>query len=337
MQESRKDMNKKIRKVSDVWNKMVKIDRQSHGLISWLDSPLVQKYHLKKLKVKGEFISVTSFVVWVKEKYIKSTLDYGLSLGCADGALERHAISSNICSKFDAYDISEKSIKIAKKEAKKENLDSYINYQVANVNKIVLSKNKYNIAFGSMAVHHFLNLEHIFEELRKSLKPKGLSIVNEFVGPSQFQWTEKQIDIMNELLEILPEKYKVDLTSGDLKEQVYRQSIEAMNNYDPSEAIRSNDIVPLIAKYFDIEERIDYGGTILHILLQNIVGNFNPSRDEDITILRLLCYIEERLIKERVLPSDFAIIVARNNKPKLINLRSGIQRLWNYMLSGKCD
>jgi SAM-dependent methyltransferase len=330
-----KELEKNIRKVSDVWDKMIKIDRQSRGLINWLDSPLVQKYYLKKLLVNGEPISVTSFVVWVKERYIKSKLlDYGLSLGCADGALERHAITLNICSKFDAYDISGESIKIAKKEAKKAGLDTYINYQVADVNKIVLSKNTYDIAFGSMAVHHFLNLEHIFDELRKSLKPNGLFILNEFVGPSQFQWTEKQINIANELLEILPKKYKVDLTSGDLKERIYRPSIEFMNDYDPSEAIRSSDIVPLIAKYFDIEERIDYGGTILHILLQNIVGNFDPSKEEDIAILRLLAYMEEILIKEtfmthedphehennkvfsyqKVLPSDFAIIVARNNK-----------------------
>ncbi len=132
-----------------------------------------------------------------------------------------------------------------------------------------------------MAMHHFSNLEHIFNELRKSLKPNGLFILNEFVGPSQFQWTEKQINITNELLEILPEKYKVDLTTGDLKERIYRPAIEFMNDYDPSEAIRSSDIVPLVAKYFKIEERIDYGGTILHLLLQNIVGNFNPSKEED--------------------------------------------------------
>lgn len=160
-------------------------------------------------------------------------------------------------------------------------MSTCINYQVADVNKIVLSKNKYDIAFGSMAMHHFSNLEHIFNELRKSLKPNGLFILNEFVGPSQFQWTEKQINITNELLEILPEKYKVDLTTGDLKERIYRPAIEFMNDYDPSEAIRSSDIVPLVAKYFKIEERIDYGGTILHLLLQNIVGNFNPSKEED--------------------------------------------------------
>ena len=98
----------------------------------------------------------------------------------------------------------------------------------------------------------------------------------------------------------------------EIKEQVYRPSIDNMNNFDPSEAIRSCDIVPLVTKYFDIEERIDYGGTILHGLLQHIVGNFDPSKEEDIAILRLLGYFEDVLIKENVIPSDFTLIVARN-------------------------
>ena len=142
-------------------------------------------------------------------------------------------------------------------------------------------------------------------------------VFNEFVGPSQFQWSEKQLKIMNELLEILPNRYKVDVTSGRLKERIYRPSIEYMNETDPSEAIRSSEIVPLVIKYFDIEERVDYGGTILHLLLHTIVSNFDPSKEEDVAILRLLRYIEDILIKEKILPSDFTLIVARNNKSKL--------------------
>jgi SAM-dependent methyltransferase len=168
-------------------------------------------------------------------------------------------------------------------------------------------------------MHHFLNLEHIFEELRKSLKPKGLLIVNEFVGPSQFQWTDKQLIIINELLEILPERLKVDVRSGRLKVPVRKPSIESMNENDPSEAIRSSDIIPLVYKMFYVEERIDFGGTILHMLLDAIIANFNLAKEEDIAILRLLGYIEDILIKEKVISSDFTLIVARDIKPKRRN------------------
>lgn len=216
---------------------------------------------------------------------------------------------------IDASDISESSIRVAKGKARAKGIKN-INFFVEDANSLTIDDDRstYDLILSAGALHHIKELENLFLVLQKNLTLSGYFVINEFCGPSQFQWSEKQLKIMNELLEILPDRYKVDVTSGRLKERIYKSSIEYMNENDPSEAIRSNKIVPLATQYFNIEERVDYGGTILHILLQNIVGNFNPSKEEDVAILRLLCYIEEILIKEKVLQSDFAIIVARNNK-----------------------
>jgi len=312
---------KNVEKASCYWDEHCKLHEEPSVLISWLDSPLVQDRCLKKLRVGDKLVSVTQWVLWVREKWVPSRLNYGLSIACGDGTLERHAISLNICSKFDAYDISSKSIEIAKGLSEEKGLGPCINYQAADINNIILDKDKYDIIFAGMAMHHFLNLEHIFAELRKSLKPNGLLVLIEFVGPSQFQWTDKQVSIINELLEILPERLKVDLRSGHLKEQCGKPSIEYMNQNDPSEAIRSSDIIPLVSKMFTVEERIDFGGTISHMLLDGIIANFNPGKEEDIAILRLLGYIDDILIKEKVLSSDFSLIVARNSKGSLKSLR----------------
>jgi hypothetical protein len=80
---------------------------------------------------------------------------------------------------------------------------------------------------------------------------------------------------------------------------------------NPSEAVRSAEIVPLIRQRFEIVQQTDFGGTILHMLLSDIVGNFDPESEADVTIVRLLCYLEKTLIAEGVLPSDFTLIVAR--------------------------
>lgn len=80
---------------------------------------------------------------------------------------------------------------------------------------------------------------------------------------------------------------------------------------DPSEAIRSSDIVPLIHRYFKVIEERDMGGTILQMLLANIVDNFDISKEEDLTLLKLLCYFENFVIEEKVLASDFKLLIAR--------------------------
>jgi hypothetical protein len=80
---------------------------------------------------------------------------------------------------------------------------------------------------------------------------------------------------------------------------------------DPSEAIRSAELVPLVDSHFEIIERIDFGGTILQLLLQDIAGNFAPENARDVAVLDLLWMLEDRLISAGQLPSDFTLLVAR--------------------------
>lgn len=299
-------------KVSSFWDENVKLHEKPSVPLSWLDAPIVMEHCLKKLTAGEKRISAIQWLLWVKEKLVPSVvLDYGLSLGCGDGTLERQALSMNICARFDAFDISGKSIGLAKTQAEEKGLSGLINYQVADLNTINLECNKYDIVFCGMALHHVQNLEHLFEELKKGLKPNGRFILTEFVGPSQFQWTDKQLGIIREILGLLPIRLKIDARSGTVKEYCVRPTVESMNELDPSEAIRSSDILPLVYKMWEVEERIDFGGTILHMLLDGIVANFDAAREEDVAILKLLEYFEDTLIKENVLPSDFTLIVAR--------------------------
>jgi hypothetical protein len=83
-----------------------------------------------------------------------------------------------------------------------------------------------------------------------------------------------------------------------------------MNASDPSEAIRSAEIIPLLSEYFTILEQKDYGGTILHMLLQNIIANFDHDNYKDKSILSLLILLENILIREKVIDSDFAFLAA---------------------------
>ena len=73
----------------------------------------------------------------------------------------------------------------------------------------------------------------------------------------------------------------------------------------------SEEIVAALSRRFEIERRRDYGGSILNPLLAGIVGNFDPAREDDAALLRLLALTERLLLREAALPSDFALLVAR--------------------------
>ena len=55
--------------------------------------------------------------------------------------------------------------------------------------------------------------------------------------------------------------------------------------------------------------RADFGGTLLQFVLADIAANFNEDDPKDVALLDLMSLLEEVLIAERVLPSDFAFFV----------------------------
>jgi SAM-dependent methyltransferase len=300
-------------KIADYWDRNVQVRERPppENVIHWLNSPLVGEHCLQKLSVHGKSLSVLEWLPWFKDKYVPHALESGLSLGCGDGALERHALALGICLHLDAHDVSPRSVEIAKAEAQRQGLSGRVTYHASNIDYISLAEDKYDVVFVGSAMHHFSRLEHVIAEIRRSLKTPGLIVINEFVGPSQFQWTDKQLQIINELLAILPHRLRYDVTTNTEKAPVARPTIESMNAIDPSEAIRSAEIMSALSKEFDIVERVDYGGTLLHPLLYAIVDNFRADSAEDRAILKLLGYIEDVLIREGVLDSDFSIVVLR--------------------------
>lgn len=78
---------------------------------------------------------------------------------------------------------------------------------------------------------------------------------------------------------------------------------------DPSEAVRSAEIVPVLQQYFDLVELRPLGGTILQFLLADIAGNFQQD-EAGAQLLEMLFAIEDALMAAGHLDSDFAYIVA---------------------------
>lgn len=309
---TRKFGSKKDNKTSEYWGKEAGTWQIGRG-IHWTEHVAIQQRLNKKVSGDPLKDAYQFFIDFLKEKGLNFPLSCCLTLGCGAGDLERGLAQYDFCKRHDAYDIADGAIKRAEEQAKADGL-SHIFYKVTDIDRISLSPDTYDVVFGVSSVHHFNKLEHIFSEVKKSLKPGGFFFLNEFVGPTKFQWTDKQLNIVNSLLQILPERYRVNKRDGTtIKTKYRRPSIAEMDTIDPSEAIRSEDILRLLPIYFEIVAKKDSGGTILHLLLQDIAGNFDYNNDQDMILLNMLFEIEDALMEIGEIPSDFAVIIARKN------------------------
>jgi hypothetical protein len=78
---------------------------------------------------------------------------------------------------------------------------------------------------------------------------------------------------------------------------------------DPTEAVRSEDVLPLARKFFRVEKEYAYGGGLLNPLLFGIVTNFRAGDPWDDMLLSRLCAAEQRLTESGEIEPDFRIFV----------------------------
>jgi SAM-dependent methyltransferase len=251
----------------------------------------------------------------IKRDYYPDAVGRALSLGCGGGALELQGIHWEIAKCFEGYDASSGAIELARKNAEEAKISQHLAYIVADLNKAKFEENRYDAVFASQSVHHIEALEHYMAQVVGALKKDGLFIVNEFVGPNQFQWSEPQLFHANRLLNLLPDELRIGIRGGKFIEAIDRPGIDHMNATDPTEAIRSADILSALDSNFELVEKRDFGGTLLHLILNNIAGNFTESTAH-IELLEMLISEEKRLIEKKEIVSDFTLVIAKNSKQK---------------------
>lgn len=304
---SRRNANEKTRAFWDKESGTWEIGRGLH----WTE--LIAVHERLNTKISGDrYIDLYLYLQkFVKERGLNLPVESCLTLGCGAGDFERALSKYNFCLRHVACDISDEAIKKAKAKAEAEGW-SHLFYEVTDINRISLPQNAYDVVFGIHSVHHFTELEHIFSETKKALKPGGFFVLYEFVGPTKFQWTDKQLNIINSILQFLPERYCVSRKDGStIKKKHWRPTLGEMDKIDPSEAVRSEDILKVLPSSFEVLERKALGGTILHVLLDGIAGNFDYDNPKDMRLLKMLFEIEDTFMEIGEIQSDFALVIAR--------------------------
>ena len=220
-----------------------------------------------------------------------------LSPGCGVGDKEIAFAKYSKVELIEAFDISEKNINKANEKKSKYKYDN-INFFVGNLYKFDFGKKQYDMVMFDSSLHHFDKIEEILEKIKISLKENGLFVINEYVGPNLFQWSNIQLKAANNILKTLPIKYRKRKRSNSVKSKIYRPGTIRMFLSDPSEAIASEDILPTIRKYFNVVEEKMFGGNILSILLKDISHNFLNDDQETVDLLDRLFSIEDNFMKE---------------------------------------
>lgn len=229
-----------------------------------------------------------------KTKISNRKLKRGISIGCGNGAKEMVLIEQGIVEFFDLFEISEVRVAQGKDLAYKKGLDNKIKFHTHDPFKLDL-KNSYDLVYWDNSLHHMLNVDDAVKWTYEVLRSQGMLLMDDFVGPSRFQWTDRSMEFASKIREILPEKYlkNPDNPSKLLSRKILRPNIKTLIQHDPTEAADSDRIIPSILKYFPNADLKFTGGCIYHLALNDVLANIDE--EEDSILLELILLTDEAL------------------------------------------
>lgn len=231
----------------EFWNR--EVVARTH--VTWMGDPLIRTYINESLSGSPHGWPLNWFAEWLNGR----TFQRALSVGCGSGGLERDLITRGICEEIDAFDGSAESIRIAREEAGRAGMGDQIRYWVGDFNAPRLASNAYDAVFAHHSMHHVAKLEKLYRALLRALKPDGLFYMDEYIGPSRHEWTDENFATHRAIYDALPRSARtVELLPMPIQP------------FDPSEAIRSAEIVPELRVGFEIVEKRNYGGNVLSVM-----------------------------------------------------------------------
>lgn len=283
-----------------VWNDAGHAEQLAHA--TWMNNTAVLMHLNERATGDPARDWLTS---WAHRWFVGDQLRV-LVLGCGEGWLERGIAQWPFIARIHAVDFAEEAVARARTAA--QGIDK-ITYGVVDLNRDELPRNAYDVVLAHSVLHHVANLEHAYAQIEGSMRPDATLIVNEYAGPARFQFSDDVLSIMNTLLRCLGRQPRA------------RPSEEQMIANDPTEAVRSDELIAFTEKFFDVRERKNIGGTILQHLLYEIAGDYRFEVPRERAIVEILCTIEAMLIDSGRVPCDYVIVAARKRGSSAMRAR----------------
>lgn len=257
------------------------------------------------LRVSGD--EAVDHVEHIKRRFLRGKAGLlAFSPGCGCGGNEIRWAETGLFRRIDACDLSAPRIAVARQAAANKGMGDILNFQAGDMQSAAAA-GPYDLVITEGALHHLYPMRSSLETIRGLLAPGGMLVINEFVGPSRFQWTRRQLQAANEQLDEIPEAYRRRWGDGKIKKRVDAPGRLRMLLADPSEAAESALILPLLKEIFLPLEIRNKGGTLACLVFHGIAHHYLQEDETALGILRTCLAKEDLLMHEGEIASDYVV------------------------------
>ena len=177
---------------------------------------------------------------------------------------------------FECLDINPDMLRRGEQLAREKSVEDNLEFKAVDLNYWDVQY-QYDIIIAAQCLHHFVELEVIFDKIYNYLSPAGYFLTHDMIGRNgHMRWPET-LDILNDFWKTLPDKYKYNHQLQRLEKEFsdWDCSVEGF------EGIRAQDILPLLVQKFHFEFFVWWGGVIDVFVDRSFGHNFNPNSEWD--------------------------------------------------------
>lgn len=243
-----------------------------------------------------------------------------VSVGAGDGSVEMDIAERMLAKGFrqfriDCLELSPHLIGRGEANARARGLGDIVRFIRADLTNWQAIR-RYGAAFAHHSLHHIEALEHVFDEIQRSLCDQGAFITSDMIGRNgHMRWPEVEA-ILSRIWSAMPDHYRYN-------HQLSRHE-PAFVNFDCTsegsfEGIRAQDIMPELLKRFHFEKYVAWGG-LTDVFVDRCFGhNLSQDNAEDCAFIDRLAQADRALLRLGAHTPTQLIAVMRKHPCALIS------------------
>ena len=235
------DVGLRVRRVDPTYQTTLRAERR-HWARPWFSDALASAY-MPPAVVAFDNTRLTGDAArpWLDDLLARGPFGTAAVLGCDDES--NHAatwLRAGGSPELDIYELSADVIRRSQVAVLRG-----ARFVETDLNFVRLPTARYDVVWSSGTLHHIVNLEHLFDEVGRALRPGGLFAVHDYVGETRLRCEPRRLERVNATLAEVPARFRRGGIDAIRPEKLgYAQS--------PFCTVRSADILPMARERFDV-------------------------------------------------------------------------------------
>ena len=177
---------------------------------------------------------------------------------------------------FECMDLNPDMLERGRELVRKEGLTSHFRFSRDDFNSWQPVR-KYGCVLANQSLHHVMNLEGLFDSIKKSLEPGGIFLVSDMIGRNgHMRWPEA-MQALKPFWDELPHSYRYNRLIKRFEQQYINHDCSTVG----FEGIRAQDILPLLMDRFNFDFFFPFGNIIFVFIDRPFGHNFDATADWD--------------------------------------------------------